>query len=185
MYERMELIIILIVLRIIYSVFQSFQSRGKKPQSPQEPQRPQRPFAPFPPPETKGPPGKTLADFWEELKDPEERRPAAAPATKPKPAVRPKYAEAEERFLRQTATGDKRVVPPGSPLAKSAPRPRAAILRQKKIDRQEREYVSPAPSRLLEKDNLIWGIIALEVLSPPRARSPLPFDRQKRQKGRG
>ncbi|NMB35834.1 MAG: hypothetical protein GX989_06050 [Firmicutes bacterium] len=175
----MELIIILIVLRVIYSIFQFFQGKGGEPRSPQ---RPRRPTVPSPPSEVEDPPGKMLTDFWEKLKEPDEKQLAAGPATKP--ALQPKFVEAEEKPWRQMRAKIGKTAQHDLPSTRDIRRSHTAVSRRKKVGRREQRYVSsvPAPSTLLKKDNLIWGMIALEVLSPPRARNPFLFDRRKRQK---
>ena len=171
MYGHMELIIILIVLRVIYSLFQSFQGGMKKPLPPPRP-----PASPLPPDfwgsrkkekyeKTEGIP----ADIWEELKSPEKKQPAEMPAAKP--ILQPSFAEAEDQPLRQTAVMSKKAA---SFLTGEIPLPHATSPRQKKVDRQEREYEL---SQLFNRDNLLWGIVALEVLSPPRARKTFPINR--------
>lgn len=172
MYGRMELIIILIVLRIFYSLFQSFRSGGGKPLPPQRP--PLKP--PLPPdfwdprdPRKRGKYEKTEGtppDIWEELRSPEKRQSAERPATKP--ILQPSFSGEESQPLRQTAAA--------AFLSGEITLPQAVSPRRKKVDRQEREY---ALSKLINSDNLIWGMVALEVLSPPRARKTFPINRYK------
>lgn len=159
----MELIIILIILRVIYSVFQSFQKKGEKPRPPQKPRRP-----------TVSSPEPYFEDS-KEMEALEGKETVVIPAAEP--VLQSSFAEAEDRPLRRTAAGRGKA---DFLTAKKIPAARAVSSRRKKIGRPAGKHL---PSRPLHKNNLLWGIVALEVLSPPRARNPFLFDRRKRQKG--
>jgi hypothetical protein len=167
----MELIILLIVLKVLSSLFQSFRGGGGKPLPP--PRRPLRP--PLPPDffdirKEKNPqePEGGVMDIREGLEDKEETAPGEMAAAKP--SLQPLFFEDE-------IPGDE-----SQPLWQVAARRREVPVSsrkegQEKVVRHKREYEL---ARLLKGDNLALGIVALEVLSPPRARRPFHSARVKK-----
>ena len=163
----MELIILLIVLKILSSLFQSFRGGGKP--------FPERP-GPSPPP------GFFGIHKQRKMPDTEVRDDQAQEVL---------WEGLNEKI--ETGLGDAdwagQDIQPFLPINKSpgnAERPSwlapvrgpsvssGKAVKRKAVDRREPEH---GMAKFLEKDSLVRGIIALEVLSPPRARRSFYFTR--------
>ncbi len=132
------------------------------------------PAPPFPPDFWDSPPGGKImktermpTDEGGELNSLYEKQPVEMPAVKP--ILQPSLTGIEDKPWHQIRNKNWEA---GSSPARNIPRAGLAFPRQKKVARQEQEH---RPARLLNKDNLLWGIVAREVLSPPRARRTFPF----------